>query len=56
MASEILPEDEAQMGISKILMGVSAGTIVGVPITTFFATSVGYSAAMLWFGESTFLH
>lgn len=46
---EIAPKEEVQMGISKVLMGVSAGSIVGVPITTFFATSISYEAAMLWF-------
>lgn len=55
VASEILPENDVQMGVSKILMGVSAGTIVRVPITTFFATSVSYTAAMLWFGVVNFI-
>ncbi|OED29917.1 MFS transporter [Methanosphaera sp. WGK6] len=49
VVEEIAPPSEVQMGISKVLMGVSAGSIIGVPITTFFATTIGYTAAMIWF-------
>lgn len=49
VAADILPIEKVQMGVSKILMGVSAGTVVGVPITSFLASTFDYHAAMLWF-------
>jgi predicted MFS family arabinose efflux permease len=36
-------------------MGVSAGMIVGVPITTFVATNFGYQYAMMWFSLVTLI-
>lgn len=48
-AAEIVPESEAQSAISKVMMGVSAGMIVGVPITSYLASSIGYQISMLWF-------
>ena len=36
-------------------MGVSAGMIVGVPITTFVATNFGYQYAMMWFSIVTLI-
>ncbi|OED30404.1 MFS transporter [Methanosphaera sp. WGK6] len=49
VAAEIVPEEEKQDAVSKVIMGVSAGMIIGVPITTLFANYMGYQAAMLWF-------
>ena len=48
-AGEIVPPDEAQDAISRVIMGVSAGMIVGVPIAAFFASFYGFKAATLWF-------
>ena len=55
VAAEIVPKEKAQESVSKVIMGVSAGTIIGVPITTFMATIIGYRAAMLWFTVVTFI-
>lgn len=49
VAGEIVPKEEARNAISKVIMGVSAGMIIGVPITAFFASYFGYTVAMLWF-------
>lgn len=47
--SDILPKEEAQNGIGKVIMGVSAGMIIGVPITTYVASYFNYQASLLWF-------
>lgn len=45
---EIAPEGEGQDYITRILLGISVGSIVGLPITTWFGTVLGYHAAMTW--------
>lgn len=55
VAAEIVEEEKAQSAVSKVIMGVSAGMIVGVPITTFVASNFGYQFAMLWFALVTFI-
>ena len=55
VAAEIVEPEKAQDAVSKVIMGVSAGMIVGVPITTFVATNLGYQASMLWFAVVTFI-
>ncbi|MBP3790763.1 MAG: MFS transporter [Methanobrevibacter sp.] len=55
VAAEIVEPEKAQNAVSKVIMGVSAGMIVGVPITTFVATNFGYQASMLWFSLVTFI-
>lgn len=45
---EIAPEGEGQDYITKILLGISVGSIVGLPITTGLGTVFGYRAAMSW--------
>jgi predicted MFS family arabinose efflux permease len=47
--------EKAQDAVSKVIMGVSAGMIIGVPITTFVATNLGYQFSMLWFSLVTFV-
>ncbi|MGN1321209.1 MAG: MFS transporter [Methanosphaera sp.] len=49
VAAEIVEPEKAQSAVSKVIMGVSAGMIIGVPITTFIATNFGYQYAMIWF-------
>ncbi|AGN16481.1 MULTISPECIES: MFS transporter [Methanobrevibacter] len=49
VAAEIVPEEKATESVSRVMMGVSAGSIIGVPITTFMATVLGFKSAMLWF-------
>ena len=55
VAAEIVEEEKAQSAVSKVIMGVSAGMIVGVPITTFVASNFGYQFAMIWFALVTFI-
>ncbi|MBP3226469.1 MAG: MFS transporter [Methanobrevibacter sp.] len=55
VAAEIVEPEKAQDAVSKVIMGVSAGMIVGVPITTFVATNFGYQYAMIWFSIVTFI-
>ncbi len=50
VAGEIAQPSDAPRAISKIVMGISAGTIFGVPLCTFFANHGGYPMAMFWFG------
>lgn len=55
VAAEIVEPDKAQDAVSKVIMGVSAGMIIGVPITTFLASHFGYQYAMLWFTTINFI-
>ena len=55
VAAEIVEPEKAQDAVSKVIMGVSAGMIIGVPITTFVATNFGYQFSMLWFSLVTFV-
>ena len=55
VAAEIVEPDKAQDAVSKVIMGVSAGMIIGVPITTFLASHLGYQYAMLLFTAINFI-
>ena len=48
VSEEIAPAGEEQDYITKILLGISIGSIVGLPITTAFGTVLGYRWAMAW--------
>ena len=48
VCEEIAPEGEKQDYITKILLGISVGSIVGLPITTALGTVFGYQIAMSW--------
>jgi predicted MFS family arabinose efflux permease len=52
---EIAPEGEKQDYITKILLGISVGSIVGLPITTGLGTILGYQAAMFWIFAINFM-
>ena len=45
---EIAPEGQKQDYITKILLGISIGSIIGLPITTGIGTVLGYQSAMAW--------
>ena len=45
---KIAPPDQKQDYITKILLGISIGSIVGLPITTGLGTIFGYQVAMSW--------
>lgn len=55
VCEEIAPEGEKQDYITKILLGISVGSIVGLPITTGLGTVFGYEIAMLWIFAINFL-
>lgn len=48
VCEDIAPEGEKQNYITKILLGISVGSIVGLPITTWLGTTWGYQMAMSW--------
>ena len=48
VCEQIAPEGEKQDYITKILLGISIGSIVGLPITTWLGTTLGYQMAMAW--------
>lgn len=55
VCEEIAPEGEKQDYITKILLGISVGSIVGLPITTGLGTIFGYQIAMAWIFAINFL-
>lgn len=55
VCEEIAPIDQKQDYITKILLGISVGSIIGLPITTGFGTILGYEAAMTWIFAINFL-
>ena len=48
VCEEIAPSNQKQDHITKILLGISIGSIVGLPITTGLGTIFGYQIAMTW--------
>ena len=48
VCEEIAPKGQEQDYITKILLGISVGSIIGLPITTGFGTIFGYQVAMAW--------
>ena len=48
VSEEIAPEGQKQDYITRILLGISVGSIVGLPITTGLGTIFSYQAAMSW--------
>mgnify|MGYP003365045671 CR=1 FL=1 len=49
IAAEISDMGEASKSVSRVMIGVSAGTVLGTPITTLIANNISYSAAMYFF-------
>ena len=49
VASSFMQEREAPKAASKIMLGVSAGMVLGVPIASFIAYQVSYAAVMYCF-------
>ncbi len=52
---EIAPDGQKQDYITKILLGISVGSIIGLPITTGLGTIFGYQVAMAWIFAINFL-
>lgn len=55
VCEEIAPKGEKQDYITRILLGISVGSIVGLPITTGLGTIFGYRVAMSWIFGINFL-
>ena len=55
VCEEIAPVNQKQDYITKILLGISVGSIIGLPITTGFGTIFGYKIAMIWIFSINFL-
>ena len=50
MAVASVEEKDAPNAVSKVLIGVSAGMVIGVPIVSFIASTISLQIAMLFFG------
>lgn len=55
VAAALAGAKNAPKAVAKINIGVSAGMVVGVPISNFLAESVSLSASMAFFAVTTFL-
>lgn len=49
MAAEVAEPGQASKAVSRVMMGVSAGTVLGTPVTTLVANNISYSAALYFF-------
>lgn len=49
VAATSISKEEAPKAVSKVMMGVSAGMVLGVPITSFIADTTSIEMAMLFF-------
>lgn len=49
VAATSVPENESQKAVAQVFMGVSAGTLLGVPVSNFLASQFSLSLAMLFF-------
>ena len=55
VCEEIAPKGEEQDYITRILLGISVGSIIGLPITTGLGTIFGYQIAMTWIFAINFI-
>lgn len=49
VAAASVSKEQAPKAVSKVFVGVSAGMVLGVPVTSFIASEVSFSMAMLFF-------
>ena len=49
VAAASVSKEQAPKAVSKVFIGVSAGMVLGVPVTSFIASEVSFSMAMLFF-------
>jgi DHA1 family inner membrane transport protein len=49
VAAKSVSNEEAPKAVSKIMLGVSAGMVLGVPVTSFIASQTSFEMAMLFF-------
>lgn len=55
VAAALVEAKDAPKAVAKINIGVSAGMVVGVPISNFLAANLSLSASMSFFAMTTFL-
>ena len=48
VAAASVSKEQAPKAVSKVFIGVSAGMVLGVPVTSFIASEVSFSMAMLF--------
>lgn len=49
VAGTSVPPEQSAKAVSRVFIGVSAGMVLGVPVTTFIATETSFMMAMLFF-------
>lgn len=49
VAASSVPKEQAPKAVSRIFIGVSAGMVLGVPVTSLIASETSFSIAMLFF-------
>lgn len=49
LASTSVEESEAPKAVAKVMVGVSAGMVLGVPMVSFLASTINITSAMLFF-------
>jgi Arabinose efflux permease len=49
VAASSVPKEQAPKAVSRIFIGVSAGMVLGVPVTSLIAGEIGFSIAMMFF-------
>lgn len=49
VAASSVSKEHAPKAVSKVFIGVSAGMVLGVPVTSFIASEVSFAVAMLFF-------
>ena len=49
VAAASVSKEQAPKAVSKVFIGVSAGMVLGVPVTSFIASEISFSMAMLFF-------
>lgn len=49
VAATSVPETESRKAVAQVFMGVSAGTLLGVPVSNFLASQFSLSLAMIFF-------
>ena len=49
VAAASVSQEEAPQAVAKVFIGVSAGMVLGVPVTSFIASETSFSLAMLFF-------
>ena len=49
VAAASVSKEKAPKAVSRVFVGVSAGMVLGVPVTSFIASEVSFSMSMLFF-------